>query len=126
MALDQAEVASRVSALAAGLIAAGVDPGDRVVLMGATAWEWALADLAILAAAGVTVPVYDSGPCRSARGSWPTPPHGSPSPGPAGRPSGSGRRGARAGRWCAWTPADWTSSPSEPLNAPLADAAEAS
>ena len=62
VALDKAEVASQVAALASGLIAAGVDPGDRVALMGATAWEWALADLAILAAGGVTVPIYDSSP----------------------------------------------------------------
>jgi len=62
VALDKAEVASRVSGLASGLIAAGMAAGDRVALMGATGWEWALADLAILAAAGVTVPIYDSSP----------------------------------------------------------------
>lgn len=62
VALDKAEVALQVAGLASGMIAAGVDSGDRVALMGATAWEWPLTDLAILAAGGVTVPIYDSSP----------------------------------------------------------------
>jgi long-chain acyl-CoA synthetase len=49
-----------VAALAKGLIAAGVAPGDRVGLMSATRYEWTLADYAILAAGAVTVPVYET------------------------------------------------------------------
>ena len=49
-----------VTALAKGLIAAGVEPGDRVGLMSATRYEWTLADYAILAAGAVTVPVYET------------------------------------------------------------------
>jgi long-chain acyl-CoA synthetase len=49
-----------VSALARGLAAAGVQPGDRVALMSATRYEWTLIDYAILAAGAVTVPVYET------------------------------------------------------------------
>jgi long-chain acyl-CoA synthetase len=52
------DFASEVRDLAAGLIAAGVQPGDRVALMSRTRFEWTLVDYAILTAGGVTVPVY--------------------------------------------------------------------
>jgi len=51
---------AQVSALAKGLIAAGIEPGDRVALMSATRYEWTLADYAIWAAGAVTVPVYET------------------------------------------------------------------
>ncbi|MGH9229454.1 MAG: AMP-dependent synthetase/ligase, partial [Acidimicrobiales bacterium] len=50
----------RVRALAKGLIASGVMPGERVVLMSHTRLEWLLLDYAILAAGAVTVPVYET------------------------------------------------------------------
>ncbi len=50
----------RVRAIAKGLIAAGVGPGQRVALMSTTRLEWMLFDLAILTAGGVTVPIYDT------------------------------------------------------------------
>jgi long-chain acyl-CoA synthetase len=37
----------------------GVQPGDRVVLIGPNSARWVAADLAILAAGGVVVPMYD-------------------------------------------------------------------
>jgi len=49
-----------VAALAKGLIARGVQPGDRVGLMGKTRYEWTLTDYAIWAAGGVTVPIYET------------------------------------------------------------------
>jgi long-chain acyl-CoA synthetase len=49
-----------VDALARGLIAAGVRPGDRVALMSKTRYEWTLADYAIWAAGAVTVPIYET------------------------------------------------------------------
>jgi len=49
-----------VTALAKGLIAAGIEPGDRVGLMSATRYEWTLIDYAIWAAGAVTVPVYET------------------------------------------------------------------
>ncbi len=51
---------ARVRRVARGLIAAGVQPGDRVALMAGTRLEWVLFDVAILAAGGVTVPIYDT------------------------------------------------------------------
>jgi long-chain acyl-CoA synthetase len=50
----------QVAALAKGLIAAGIEPGDRVALMSRTRYEWTLIDYAIWAAGGVTVPVYET------------------------------------------------------------------
>jgi long-chain acyl-CoA synthetase len=50
----------QVSALAKGLIAAGIQPGDRVALLSRTRYEWTLADYAIWAAGAVTVPVYET------------------------------------------------------------------
>lgn len=50
----------QVEALAKGLIAAGVQPGQRVGIFGSTAYEWTLADYAIWFAGGVTVPFYDT------------------------------------------------------------------
>jgi long-chain acyl-CoA synthetase len=49
-----------VSALAKGLIAAGIEPGDRVAVMSRTRYEWTLIDYAIWAAGAVTVPVYET------------------------------------------------------------------
>ncbi|WP_329113794.1 AMP-dependent synthetase/ligase [Streptomyces sp. NBC_01353] len=53
-----AEFAGDVQAAAKGLIAAGVEPGGRVVLMARTSYEWCVLDFAIWAAGGQTVPVY--------------------------------------------------------------------
>jgi long-chain acyl-CoA synthetase len=50
----------RVRALAKGLVASGIEMGDRVVLMSHTRLEWLLLDYAILAAGAVTVPVYET------------------------------------------------------------------
>jgi long-chain acyl-CoA synthetase len=49
-----------VAALAKGIVAAGLEPGDRIGLMSRTRYEWTLADYAIWAAGGVTVPVYET------------------------------------------------------------------
>ncbi len=52
------EFAGQVRGLAAGFIAAGIQPGDRVALMSRTRFEWTLLNYAILAADGVVVPIY--------------------------------------------------------------------
>jgi long-chain acyl-CoA synthetase len=49
-----------VVAVARGLVAAGIEPGDRVGLMSKTRYEWSLVDYAIWSAGGVTVPVYET------------------------------------------------------------------
>jgi long-chain acyl-CoA synthetase len=58
MTFAEADVAARE--IAAGLVAAGLAPGERVCLLSQTRLEWALCDLAILLAGGVTVPIYAS------------------------------------------------------------------
>jgi len=50
----------RVEAFARGLVALGVEAGDRVALMSSTRVEWLQLDLAINAIGGVTVPIYDT------------------------------------------------------------------
>jgi long-chain acyl-CoA synthetase len=54
------EFRDQVTALAGGLIAAGIQPGDRVGLLSRTRYEWTLADYAIWTAGAVTVPVYET------------------------------------------------------------------
>lgn len=55
-----AQVAERVRAIAAALVRAGVEPGDRVLLMSRTRLEWTLTDYAIWTAGAVTVPIYET------------------------------------------------------------------
>ena len=50
----------RVRDLALGLSSLGVGMGDRVVIMAESRPEWLVADFAILALGGVTVPVYST------------------------------------------------------------------
>lgn len=50
--------AERVAALAAGLSAAGVAPGDRVLLVSENRPEFLIADVAVMAIGAVTVPTY--------------------------------------------------------------------
>ncbi|HEX5088325.1 MAG TPA: AMP-dependent synthetase/ligase [Nocardioides sp.] len=49
-----------VRAVAKGLVAAGVDLGDRVALISKTRYEWTLLDYAIWFAGAVTVPIYET------------------------------------------------------------------
>lgn len=52
------EIRADMLDLAAGLTALGLKPGDRVMLVSENRPEWAVADLAIMAAGGITVPAY--------------------------------------------------------------------
>ena len=58
--VSNAELVERVDKIAAGLIASGVEPGDRVALMAGTRLEWVLVDLAVWTAGAITVPIYPS------------------------------------------------------------------
>lgn len=58
------EFADRVDGFALGLAERGLKPGDNVVVMGQTTGEWAIADLGILAAGGVSVGIYPTLPPR--------------------------------------------------------------
>jgi len=52
------DTAIRVEALAAGLLALGIEPEQRVGIASSTRYEWILADLAILCAGAATTTVY--------------------------------------------------------------------
>lgn len=54
------EFRGRVRAAAKGLIMAGLQPGGRVGIVGNTCIEWSVMDFAVLAAGGVSVPIYPS------------------------------------------------------------------
>ena len=56
--VSAAEFAAQVLAVAKGLIAEGLVPGDRIAIMSRTTYEWTLLDFAAWAAGLVTVPVY--------------------------------------------------------------------
>ncbi len=55
-----------VVAAAKGLVAAGIEAGDRVALMSHSRYEWTLLDYAIWAAGAVTVPVYETSSAEQA------------------------------------------------------------
>jgi long-chain acyl-CoA synthetase len=52
------EVREQVESLAAGLIALGVQPGDRVAILSENRYEWVLSDLAILACGAISVTLH--------------------------------------------------------------------
>ncbi len=54
------EFLTEVSAVAKGLIASGVQPGDRIGLLSRTRFEWTLFDYAIWFAGAVSVPIYET------------------------------------------------------------------
>ncbi|MCU1563836.1 MAG: long-chain fatty acid--CoA ligase [Arthrobacter sp.] len=50
----------QVTALAKGLIAGGITPGETVAVLSGTRYEWTVVDFAIWFAGGVTVPIYET------------------------------------------------------------------
>ncbi|HEX4358319.1 MAG TPA: long-chain fatty acid--CoA ligase [Pseudonocardia sp.] len=54
------DFAEQVAGVAAGLIAEGVTPGDRVALLSGTRYEWTVIDYAIAAVGATTVPIYQT------------------------------------------------------------------
>jgi long-chain acyl-CoA synthetase len=52
------DLGDRVDNIAAGLVALGINPEDRVALASGTRYEWVVADFAILAAGAATTTVY--------------------------------------------------------------------
>ena len=55
-----AEFHAQVVALAKGLVAAGIQPGDKIGLMCKTRYEWTLIDFATWFAGAVLVPIYET------------------------------------------------------------------
>ncbi|MEI2775299.1 MAG: AMP-dependent synthetase/ligase [Tetrasphaera sp.] len=58
--VSAAQFNAEVRALAKGLIAAGLNPGDRVAIMSKTRYEWTLADFAAWSAGLIPVPIYET------------------------------------------------------------------
>ena len=54
------EVEAEVRATAKGLIAAGINIGDRVAIMARTRYEWTILDFAIWFAGGCVVPIFET------------------------------------------------------------------
>src|SRR4051795_385598 len=54
------ETGARVTRLAAGLVAIGIEPQQRVGIASGTRFEWILADLAVMCAGAATTTVYPS------------------------------------------------------------------
>jgi long-chain acyl-CoA synthetase len=61
-----AEFAAEVTAVAKGLIAIGVAPGDRIAIMSRTSYEWTLLDFAAWAAGAALVPIYPTASAEQA------------------------------------------------------------
>lgn len=59
-AFTAAEFKNKVVALAKGLIARGVMPGDSVSIIAHTCWQWTALDVAIMSIGALTVPVYET------------------------------------------------------------------
>ncbi|MER7153184.1 AMP-dependent synthetase/ligase [Streptomyces lydicus] len=65
--ITAAAFAAEVRAVAKGLIAHGLRPGDRLAIMARTTYEWTLIDFAAWAAGLVTVPIYPTSSAHQAR-----------------------------------------------------------
>ncbi|RHA38990.1 AMP-dependent synthetase/ligase [Cellulomonas rhizosphaerae] len=61
------EFTTQVTSVAKGLVARGVEPGDRVAIMSRTRYEWTVLDFALWAAGAVGVPVYETSSAEQVR-----------------------------------------------------------
>jgi long-chain acyl-CoA synthetase len=59
--------AAQIRSAALGLIALGVQAGDRVAIFSATRYEWPILDFAILSIGAVTVPIYETSSAEQVR-----------------------------------------------------------
>lgn len=57
---NAAEFQAKVIAIAKGLIARGIMPGDSVSITAHACWQWTALDLAIMSIGALTVPVYET------------------------------------------------------------------
>src|SRR5437763_2128439 len=58
--MSYSELGDAVQEIAAGLIALGIEPGERVAILSDTRAEWTLADLGGICAAAQVVPIYQT------------------------------------------------------------------
>lgn len=56
--ISHPQLARRAREVARGLIALGIEPGERVAILGGTRPEWTIADLGAFCAAAVVAPIY--------------------------------------------------------------------
>ncbi|MDY7103722.1 MAG: long-chain fatty acid--CoA ligase [Actinomycetota bacterium] len=59
-ALSWSDYGDLVKEVAAGLVALGIEPGDKVAVLAGNRVEWHAADMAALSVGGVTVPLYQT------------------------------------------------------------------
>jgi long-chain acyl-CoA synthetase len=65
--VSYSELGTTVREVARGLIALGVEPGDRVAILSDTKADWTVADFGALCAAAVVVPVYHTASSEEAQ-----------------------------------------------------------
>src|SRR6478609_4061976 len=58
--VSAADFLAQVKAVAKGLVASGIEPGDKIGLMCKTRYEWTLIDFATWFAGAVLVPIYET------------------------------------------------------------------
>ncbi|GAA3623379.1 AMP-dependent synthetase/ligase [Microbacterium awajiense] len=58
--ISAADFQKQVIALAKGLVAAGIEPGDKIGFVARTTYDWTLVDFAIFYAGAVMVPIYET------------------------------------------------------------------
>ena len=56
-----------IRSVAKGLIARGIQRGDRVAIMAKTRYEWTVLDFAIIYCGGITVPIYETSSAEQVR-----------------------------------------------------------
>ncbi|WP_067893200.1 AMP-dependent synthetase/ligase [Nocardia vaccinii] len=61
------QFAQTVTGVAKGLIATGIELGDRVAILASTQYDWVVVDFAIWAAGGCTVAIFDSSSAEQAK-----------------------------------------------------------
>ncbi|MFB4268425.1 AMP-dependent synthetase/ligase [Nonomuraea sp. GTA35] len=61
------QFAADVRSLAAGFLAGGIQPGDRVALLAATSYEWTVVDYALWTVAALPVPIYETSSAEQIR-----------------------------------------------------------
>src|SRR5499427_6486549 len=61
------QFAADVRSLAAGFLAAGIQPGERVALLASTSYEWTLVDYALWTVGAVPVPIYETSSAEQVR-----------------------------------------------------------
>jgi long-chain acyl-CoA synthetase len=65
--VSAAQAAAQIRSAALGLIAEGVNAGDRVAILSATRYEWPILDFAVLSIGAITVPIYETSSAEQVR-----------------------------------------------------------